>query len=158
MLNVSPDPNASSTTQDNNFVAAPIDRNRTNQFDIRVDHQFSQSLNMFGRYSFSKTNFFRPGTRPGLSEGSSNDTFGTADLKSQALAAGLVWVAAPALVSETHFGYGGRPSATLSCARARCFNPHPGEGTTSAASRLVSRKFGCGKNDTSCARFQTGAR
>ena len=105
MLNVSPDPNASSTTQDNNFVAAPIDRNRTNQFDIRVDHQFSQSLNMFGRYSFSKTNFFRPGTRPGLSEGSSNDTFGTADLKSQALAAGLVWVAAPALVSETRFGY-----------------------------------------------------
>lgn len=105
VLNVSPDPNAFSTTQDNNYVAAPVDRNRTNQFDIRVDHQFSQSLNMFGRYSFSKTNFFRPGTRPGLSEGSSNDTFGTADLKSQALAAGLVWVAAPSLVSETRFGY-----------------------------------------------------
>jgi hypothetical protein len=105
VINVSPDPNAFSPTLDNNFVNAPVDRNRTNQFDIRVDHHFSEKLNIFGRYSFSKTNFFRPGTRPGLSEGSSNDTFGTADLKSQAVAAGLVWIIAPSLVSETRFGY-----------------------------------------------------
>src|SRR5689334_18634834 len=55
VLNVSPDPNTFSPTQDNNFVNAGIDRNRTNQFDIRVDHQFSQKLSLFGRYSFSKT-------------------------------------------------------------------------------------------------------
>lgn len=105
VLAVSSDPNAVSTTLDNNYVNAPVDRNRTDQFDIRVDHRFSDHLNAFGRYSFSKTNAFRPGTRPGLSEGSSNDTFGTADLKSQAVAAGLVWVIAPSLVSEARFGY-----------------------------------------------------
>jgi carboxypeptidase family protein/TonB-dependent receptor-like protein len=105
IINISPDPNALSPNQDNNFVAVPVDRNRTNQFDFRGDHNFSNKVNMFGRYSYAKTNFFRPAPRPGLSEGSFNDTFGTADLKSQALAAGLVWVATPTIVSETRFGY-----------------------------------------------------
>src|SRR5262245_54431686 len=105
VINVSPDPNTSSPTFDNNFVAAPIDRIRTNQFDLRGDHIISPKLNAFGRYSYSKTSFFRPAPRPGLSEGSFNDTFGTADLKSQAIAAGLVWVLSPSLVSETRFGY-----------------------------------------------------
>jgi hypothetical protein len=105
VIDVSPNPNYASGSVDNNYVGAPIDRNHTNQFDTRVDHNFSSALNAFGRYSFSKTNFFRPGPRPGLSEGSSNDTFGTADLKSQAIASGLAWVISPALVSETRFGY-----------------------------------------------------
>src|SRR5258706_2738093 len=38
VVNVSPDPNTSSPTFDNNFVSSPIDRNRTNQFDLRGDH------------------------------------------------------------------------------------------------------------------------
>jgi hypothetical protein len=105
VIDVSPNPNTLSPTQDNNFVAVPIDRNRTNQFDIRVDHNLSTKLNIFGRYSYAKTNFFRPAPRPGLSEGSTNDTFGTADLKSQAVASGLIWTLGPALVSETRFGF-----------------------------------------------------
>jgi len=105
ILNVSPDPNTFSPTFDNNFVSSPVDRNKTNQFDIRVDHTFSSKLNAFGRYSYAKTDFFRPAPRPGLSEGSFNDTFGAADLKSQAIAAGLVWVISPTMVSDTRFGY-----------------------------------------------------
>src|SRR5882672_1300108 len=105
VINVSPDPNTPSATFDNNYVSSPIDRNRTNQFDIRGDHTISTKLTLFGRYSYAKTNFFRPAPRPGLSEGSFNDTFGTADLKSQAIAAGLVWVLSPTMVSDTRFGY-----------------------------------------------------
>ena len=105
VVNVSPDPNTSSPTFDNNFVASPIDRNRTNQFDIRGDHTISTKVRAFGRYSYAKTNFFRPAPRPGLSEGSFNDTFGTADLKSRAIAAGLTWVLSPSMVSDTRFGY-----------------------------------------------------
>ncbi len=105
VLDVSPNPNTASATQDNNYVAAPIDRNHTNQFDIRVDNNFSSNLSLFGRYSYSKTSFFRPAPRPGLSEGSFNDTFGTADLKSQGVASGLVWVLTPSFVSETRFGF-----------------------------------------------------
>ncbi|HJZ97908.1 MAG TPA: TonB-dependent receptor [Candidatus Solibacter sp.] len=105
VLAVAPAPNTFSPTVDNNFVAAPVDRNHTNQFDIRGDHNFSSKVNAFGRYSYSKTSFLRPAPRPGLAEGSFNDTFGTADLKAQQVAAGLVWVARPTLVSETRFGY-----------------------------------------------------
>ncbi len=105
IMNVSPDPNTVSPTFDNNFVGVPVDRNHTNQFDFRGDHNFTNNLSAFVRYSYVKTNFFRPAPRPGLSEGSFNDTFGTADLKSQGLAAGLVWVLSPTLVSETRYGY-----------------------------------------------------
>jgi hypothetical protein len=105
VLNVSPAPNAVSPTFDNNFVTAPVTTNHTDQFDIRLDHNFSSSLNAFGRYSYSKSDIFQPAPRPGLSEGSFNDTFGTANLKSQQIAAGLVWIIGPTLVSETRFGY-----------------------------------------------------
>jgi hypothetical protein len=104
VLSVSPDPNAVSTTQDNNYVAVPVDRNRTDQFDVKLDHTFSSKLTAFGRYSFVDTNAFRPAPRPGLSEGSFNDTFGTADLRSQGIAAGATWVLTPNLISETRFG------------------------------------------------------
>src|SRR5260221_4108908 len=92
VINVSPDPNTSSPTFYNNFVGVPVDRNLTNQLDLRADPNVSSKLSAFGRYSFSKTNFFRPAPRPGLSEGSFNDTFGSADLKSHAIAARLLSV------------------------------------------------------------------
>jgi hypothetical protein len=104
VIDVSPDPNAFTTTQDNNYVNVPIDRTRTDQFDVRLDHTFSQAVSIFGRYSFVDTDLFRPGVRPGLSEGSTNDTFGTADLRSQGIASGLTWVVSPTLLSETRFG------------------------------------------------------
>jgi hypothetical protein len=104
VLDVAPDPNTASTTVDNNFVSVPIDRNRTDQFDIRLDHTVSDAVSLFGRYSFVDTELFRPAPRPGLAEGSFNDTFGTADLRSQGIAAGLTWVLSPSMVSETRFG------------------------------------------------------
>ena len=45
-----PDPNLPGTS--NNFVLAPVTRTRSDQFDVRVDHNFSSTLNIFGRYSF----------------------------------------------------------------------------------------------------------
>lgn len=106
ILNVSPGPNAGAPAQqDNNFVHVPIDRTRTDQFDVRFDHSFTSRLNFFSRYSFADTNLFRPAPRPGLSEGSFNDTFGAALWRSQALASGLTWTLSPTLVSETRFGY-----------------------------------------------------
>jgi Carboxypeptidase regulatory-like domain/TonB dependent receptor-like, beta-barrel len=105
VLNVSPAPNAVSPTLDNNYVSAPVTTNRSNQFDVRVDHTVSSNLNFFGRYSFSKSKIFQPAPRPGFSEGAFNDTFGTADLKSQQVAGGLVWIIGSHLVSDTRFGY-----------------------------------------------------
>ena len=106
VVDVSPDPNTGTPGQiDNNFVSVPITRNRTDQFDVRVDHNLSSQFNLFGRYSFSDTNLFQPSFRPGLSEGSRNDTFGSALWRSQAVAAGGTWVLSSTLVSEMRFGF-----------------------------------------------------
>ncbi len=106
IIDVNPAPNAGAPGQlDNNYVNVPIDRTRTDQFDIRADHSVSSAVNLFGRYSFADTNLFRPGPRPGLSEGSTNDTFGAALWRSQAVAGGLTWTLSPTLVSETRVGY-----------------------------------------------------
>jgi hypothetical protein len=106
VVNVNPLPNTGAPGQvDNNFVNVPIDRNRTDQFDVRVDQNVSTKFNLFGRYSFSDTNLFRPAPRPGLSEASQNDTFGAALWRSQAIAAGGTWVVSPSMVSETRFGF-----------------------------------------------------
>jgi hypothetical protein len=105
ILNVSPAPNTFSPTFDNNYVAAPVTTNHTNQFDLRGDQIVSARITAFGRFSYSKSGIFQPAPRPGLSEGSFNDTFGTADLKSRQVAAGVTWIVSPNLVSDTRMGY-----------------------------------------------------
>lgn len=105
-VNVAPAPTTGAPGQiDNNFVNVPVTRNRTDQFDVKVDHNLLQGFTVFGRYSFRDTNQFQPAPRPGLAEGSTNDTYGYALLRSQGVAAGGTWVLTPALVSETRFGY-----------------------------------------------------
>src|SRR5438046_7908935 len=53
-VDANPAPNTGTPGQiDNNFVNVPIERNRTDQFDARVDHNLSSRVNLFGRYSFS---------------------------------------------------------------------------------------------------------
>ncbi len=106
IIDVSPDANTGRPGQvDNNFVHVPIERNRTDQFDVRYDQSFTEKVTFFSRYSFSDTNIFKPAPRPGLAEGSFNDTFGSALWRSQQIAAGATWVHSPTLVSELRFGY-----------------------------------------------------
>ena len=106
VVDVNPLPNAGVAGQlDNNFVNVPIDRTRTDQFDVRADHSLAARMNLFGRYSLTDTNQFRPAPRPGLSEGSFNDTFGGALWRSQAVAGGFTWTISPTLVSETRVGF-----------------------------------------------------
>ena len=107
LLNVMPDPNTGrlGVDFDNNFVNVPIEQNRTDQWDTRIDHSLSQKITLFGRYSFSDTTLFRPAPRPGLAEGSFNDTFGSALLRSQAIAAGATWIHSTRMLSEIRFGF-----------------------------------------------------
>src|SRR6185503_12612580 len=58
-----PDPNVAGRII---YASTPVTRTRTDQFDVRVDHQFSSTLNLFGRYSFVDTNTFRPPPFEGL--------------------------------------------------------------------------------------------
>src|SRR6185436_17655629 len=52
-----PDPNVPGTTI---YASTPVTVTRQDQFDVRIDHQFTTNLLFFGRYSFVDTNTFRP--------------------------------------------------------------------------------------------------
>ena len=68
-----PDPNVPGSTI---YASTPVTDTRQDQFDVRIDHQISAKLTLFGRYSFVDTLTFRPAPLPGLGEGSFNDAFG----------------------------------------------------------------------------------
>jgi hypothetical protein len=98
-----PDPNLPGTS--NNYVASPVTRTNVNQFDVRIDHQWSPNLNAFARYSFVDSNLFRPAPMPGLAEGSFNDAFGTGDSRSQGMVAGANWVIGSRMSADIRLGH-----------------------------------------------------
>jgi len=102
-----PDPNLPIVNNNpaNDYVNVPVTRTRSDQFDIRVDHNYNAVLNLFGRYSFVDSNLFRPAPMPGLAEGSFNDAFGTGDSRSQGVAAGATWTISPQRAADFRFGY-----------------------------------------------------
>jgi hypothetical protein len=97
-----PDPNVANSTI---YASTPVTDTRTDQFDVRLDHQISPNMTLFGRYSFVDTTVFRPAPLEGLAEGSFNDAFGANDMRSQGLAIGLTWTVSPTLVGDIRFGY-----------------------------------------------------
>src|SRR5215831_3301739 len=102
-----PDPNLPIVNNNpaNDYVNVPVTRTRSDQFDIRVDHNYNAVLNFFGRYSFVDSLLFRPAPMPGLAEGSFNDAFGTGDSRSQGVAAGATWTISPQKAADFRFGY-----------------------------------------------------
>ena len=102
IIGLIPDPNVANSTI---FASTPVTDTRTDQFDVRVDHQISPNMTLFGRYSFVDTLTFRPAPLEGLAEGSFNDAFGSNDMRSQGLAIGLTWTVSPTLVGDIRFGY-----------------------------------------------------
>ena len=87
------------------YASTPVTDTRQDQFDVRIDHQFTNKIMFFGRYSFVDTVTFRPGPLGDLAEGSFNDAFGSNDNRSQGLALGLTWTISPSFVGDVRFGY-----------------------------------------------------
>lgn len=68
LLNLYPAPNSSGLF--NNYAANPIVRNDVNQYDVRVDQNFSDKDSIFGRVSYSDNPQLIPGPFPGIADGS----------------------------------------------------------------------------------------
>jgi hypothetical protein len=69
LLNLYPAPSSSGLF--NNFASNPALANNVDQFDVRVDHTFSQQDNIFGRLSFVDNPTFIPGAFGGIADGGS---------------------------------------------------------------------------------------
>jgi hypothetical protein len=88
LLNLFPPPTNSNLF--NNYTANPVSRNDANQFDVRVDHTFSEKDNIFTRFSYIDNPSFIPGPFGGIADGGS---FSAGNQTSKSL---------NAVVSETH--------------------------------------------------------
>ena len=88
------------------FVYNPVQGSNTDQFDVRVDHSFSQSMPAFVRVSYAKNHLNNPGQLPGLALGSPGTLQGnTMQNNSTGVAIGLTRVFSPTVVNDLRVGY-----------------------------------------------------
>jgi outer membrane receptor protein involved in Fe transport len=89
----------------NNFVASGSERFDNDSFDVRIDGRVSNTLNMFGRYSFA--DFRRDGpTAFGTGGGPELVTLGgTSEVRNQSLAYGLDRTIGTNMTADFRFGY-----------------------------------------------------
>ena len=108
LLNLYPTPTNSGLF--NNYSANPALKNTSDQFDARVDHNFSDKDSIFGRLTYSDNPTFIPGPFGGIADGGS---FSTGDQEAKGWNAVLseTHIFNTKLVNEARVGYN-RISAT----------------------------------------------
>ena len=68
MINLYPHTNANIPGLGVNFTSVPVRRLNEGEFDIRLDHNFSNKDSVFGRFSYDQATSFVPGGSPGFAE------------------------------------------------------------------------------------------
>jgi outer membrane receptor protein involved in Fe transport len=103
LLNLIPTPTLPGTV--NNFTASGSELFDNDTFDVRIDDRTTQSLNIFGRYSFA--NFTRNGpTVFGPGGGRELVTLGgSSKVRNQSLALGFDKTFSPTMLFDMRFGY-----------------------------------------------------
>ena len=88
----------------NNFLVDPKKKTTQNNFDIRVDHRFSDKDNFFARFSYEDQPIFTPGPFTNELDGG-GFTAGNQDNSYRSLALSEVHTFSGTLVNELRFGY-----------------------------------------------------
>ena len=102
LLNLFPTPNNSGLF--NNFVSNPVLNNNTDQFDVRVDQNFSSKDSVFGRVSYVDNPEFIPGPFGGIADGGSFSA-GNQSVKSVNSALSETHTFTSQMVNEARVGY-----------------------------------------------------
>ncbi|MBV8866511.1 MAG: carboxypeptidase regulatory-like domain-containing protein, partial [Acidobacteriaceae bacterium] len=68
MINLYPLPNANNSTLGYNYTNEPVRKLNEGEFDVRLDHNFSNNDNAFARFSYDQATSFVPGGSPGFAE------------------------------------------------------------------------------------------
>lgn len=89
----------------NNYTRIGNEEQNQNQFDIRIDHNFSNTARLFGRYSYAK-DFSNPvAPLPDGSGAIANGAIGTTDTKAGALVLNYTQTFDSNKINELRFGY-----------------------------------------------------
>jgi hypothetical protein len=87
----------------NNFFFAPADQERSNQYDIKIDHNFSDRDRVFGRYSIRRDFKLQNGPLPPSAFGGGLGQ--TIDLPGDNWAGSWTRSLTPSIYNEARFGY-----------------------------------------------------
>ncbi len=103
LMSLFPDPTPGLAGRQNysSFASA---QQTINQYDVRIDHNFSAKDILFGVYDSSRTVYTTPPNLPGLAEGQ-NFGAGTTEAPRYAIALGYTHVFTPSLTNEVHAGW-----------------------------------------------------
>jgi len=87
-----------------NYSRGPVGTDRADQFDVRVDQNFSDKDQVFGRYSYADEPSFKPGPFAGYADAGGFNQ-GTQENRNQG--AGLSWTHSfsPTLINEARIGF-----------------------------------------------------
>ena len=70
MINLYPLPNANNPSLGYNYINQPVRKLNEGEFDVRLDHNFSDKDSAFARFSYDQATSFVPGGSPGFAEAS----------------------------------------------------------------------------------------
>jgi hypothetical protein len=87
------------------YINTVANRTRSDKFDVRIDHYLNAKSRLFGRYSFSDLELFRPAQFKGYVEGSFNDGFGTTATRGQNAVIGDTINLSPSSILDLRAGY-----------------------------------------------------
>jgi hypothetical protein len=141
LINLYPAPNASNAAGGFNFVNSPVRKLDETKFDVRLDHNFSNSDTMFGRFSYDQAVSYVPGGG-GIGSFAEASAFGSnqgIQNHSRQIAIGETHVFSPSMVNQASFGYN------------RIFNYIDSQGTGTCASAAIGipgANLGCGTGTT----------
>ncbi len=102
LMDLYPSPNATSLF--NNFNVNRGNKDNIGAFDVRIDHNFSEKDQIFGRYSFSDTTRFRPGPFEGVADGGGFAN-GDETIRTQGAALSYTHTFSPTLINEFRAGF-----------------------------------------------------
>jgi hypothetical protein len=87
------------------YMSTVANRTRSDKFDVRLDQYLNPKWRIFGRYSFSDLELFRPAQFKGYVEGSFNDGFGTTATRGQNAVLGNTLTLTPSSILDLRVGY-----------------------------------------------------
>jgi hypothetical protein len=105
LLALYPKPNVTGGGINNNYVSAPVLQSTFDGFDIRIDQNFSEKDQFFGRVSYTVNPEIIPTPCPGLAECDASATIGNQNTNIFGGAIGETHVFSPRMVNEIRVGY-----------------------------------------------------
>lgn len=97
-------PTPNTTINGNNYLVDPKKSTDQNNFDVRVDHKFTDKDNFFTRFSYENQPIFTPGPFASALDGG-GFTAGNQDNSYRSVALSEIHTFSPTLINEFRFGY-----------------------------------------------------